>query len=81
VIENVLDVLKFLQNHEVDVIYLDIYIPTLDGFTLAKTIYQYKHKPKILLTTAYKECALTVLNLKFLIIFSSHSQKIESLPL
>jgi len=61
---NGLDVLKFLQQHEVDVIFLDINIPALDGLTLAKTIHQFKHKPKIIFITAYKEHAVTAFELE-----------------
>ena len=62
--DNGLDVLKFLQHHEVDVIFLDINIPALDGLTLAKTIHQFKHKPKIIFITAYKEHAISAFELE-----------------
>ena len=53
-----LDVLKYLQNHQVDAIFLDINIPSLDGVLLAQNISKFAHKPYIIFITAYKEHAL-----------------------
>lgn len=61
--DNGLDVLKFIQNNFVDVIFLDINIPQLDGMLLAKTINQFKYKPKIVFITAYKEHAVDAFEL------------------
>ena len=61
--DNGLDVLKFIQNNFVDVIFLDINIPQLDGMLLAKTISQFKDKPKIVFITAYKEHAVDAFEL------------------
>ncbi|MGE7602657.1 LytR/AlgR family response regulator transcription factor [Peribacillus sp. NPDC097675] len=55
--EDGLDVLKFLQEHETDAIFLDINIPSLDGMLLAGNINKFKKKPYIIFTTAYKEHA------------------------
>lgn len=52
-----LDVLKFLQENEIDVIFLDINIPSLDGVFLAKNISKFAVKPYIIFITAYKEHA------------------------
>ena len=52
-----LDVLKFLQENEVDAIFLDINIPSLDGVFLAKNISKFAVKPYIIFITAYKEHA------------------------
>jgi two-component system LytT family response regulator len=52
-----LDVLKYLQAHEVDAIFLDINIPSLDGVLLAQNISKFAHKPYIIFITAYKEHA------------------------
>ncbi|RJT45461.1 LytR/AlgR family response regulator transcription factor [Rahnella woolbedingensis] len=52
-----LDVLKYLQSHEVDAIFLDISIPSLDGVLLAQNISKFAHKPYIVFITAYKEHA------------------------
>ena len=61
--DNGLDVLKFIQNNFVDVIFLDINIPQFDGMLLAKTISQFKYKPKIVFITAYKEYAVDAFEL------------------
>ena len=55
--EDGLDVLKFLQEEEVDAIFLDINIPSLDGIFLASNISKFAKKPFIIFTTAYKEHA------------------------
>lgn len=55
--EDGLDVLKYLQTHEVDAIFLDISIPSLGGVLLAQNISKFAHKPYIVFITAYKEHA------------------------
>lgn len=62
--DNGVDVLQFIQNNEIDVIFLDINIPLLDGMLLAKTINQFKTKPKIVFITAYKEHAVDAFELE-----------------
>ena len=59
-----LDVLKFLQEHETDVIFLDINIPSLDGMLLASTICKFTKRPYIVFTTAYKEHAAQAFELE-----------------
>ncbi len=59
-----LDVLKYLQNHQVDVIFLDINIPSLDGVLLAQNISKFAHKPLIVFITAYKEHAVDAFELE-----------------
>jgi two-component system LytT family response regulator len=56
--EDGLDVLKYLQNHQVDAIFLDINIPSLDGVLLAQNISKFAHRPSIVFITAYKEHAV-----------------------
>lgn len=53
-----LDVLKYLQHHEVDAIFLDINIPSLNGVLLAQNISKFAHRPFIIFITAYKEHAV-----------------------
>ena len=53
-----MDVLKYLQHHEVDAIFLDINIPSLDGVLLAQNISKFAHKPFIVFITAWKEHAV-----------------------
>lgn len=62
--EDGLDVLRYLQNHEVDVIFLDINIPSLDGVLLAQNISKFAHKPQIVFITAYKEHAVEAFELE-----------------
>lgn len=59
-----LDVLKFLQRSEVDVIFLDINIPSLDGVLLAQNISKFAHKPQIVFITAWKEHAVQAFELE-----------------
>jgi len=63
-LEDGLDVLKFLQEQEVDVIFLDINIPSLDGMMLAHHIGKFSTKPYIVFTTAYKEHAAEAFELE-----------------
>ena len=60
---NGLDVLEFIQANKVDVIFMDINIPKLDGMLLAKTINQFKQKPKIVFITAYENYAVDAFSL------------------
>lgn len=59
-----LDVLKYLQNHQVDVVFLDINIPSLDGVLLAQNISKFAKKPLIVFITAYKEHAVDAFELE-----------------
>ncbi|MFX3646242.1 MAG: LytR/AlgR family response regulator transcription factor [Paenibacillus sp.] len=63
-LEDGLDVLKFLQDQEVDVIFLDINIPSLDGMMLAHHIGKFATKPYIVFTTAYKDHAAEAFELE-----------------
>ena len=45
ILDDGLDVLKYLQSHEVDAIFLDISIPSLDGVLLAQNISKFAHRP------------------------------------
>jgi two-component system LytT family response regulator len=57
--ENSIQALKYLQeSKDVDVIFLDINMPNLDGMELARIIHRFKVKPEIVFVTAYKEHAL-----------------------
>ncbi len=62
--EDGLDVFKFLQGEEVDAIFLDINIPSLDGMLLAGNISKFAKKPYIIFTTAYKEHAAQAFELE-----------------
>ena len=49
-----------LQNQPVDILFLDINMPVLDGISFAKTL---RHQPQIIFTTAYKEFAADAFDL------------------
>ncbi|WP_410513212.1 LytTR family DNA-binding domain-containing protein [Paenibacillus sp. BR2-3] len=55
--EDGLDALKYLQGQEVDVLFLDINIPSIDGVLLAQNSSRFSVKPYIVFITAYKEHA------------------------
>ncbi|MBD0779042.1 response regulator transcription factor [Maribacter sp. ANRC-HE7] len=52
---NAVDASTFLQSHEVDIIFLDINMPILDGLEFLKTLHE---APLIVITTAHEEFAL-----------------------
>ena len=52
---NAIDALVFLQNNNVDLIFLDIRMPELLGTEFVQSL---KNPPKIIFTTAFKEYAL-----------------------
>lgn len=54
---NGLDPIVYLQDNDIDVMFVDINIPLLDGLSLAKTINKFKIKPYIIFITAYEEYA------------------------
>ncbi len=56
--DNGLDVLNFIQENNVDAIFLDINIPKLDGMLLARTVNKFEQKPKIVFITAYENYAV-----------------------
>lgn len=53
--ENALEALKFLADHPVDLIFLDINMPKLSGMEFLETI---KNPPLVVITTAYREYAV-----------------------
>ena len=53
-----LEAFKYLQTHKVDIAFLDINVPSIDGMLLARNIHQFSEKPHIVFTTAYKEFAV-----------------------
>ena len=60
---NAIDGLNFLKNHKVDVIFLDINMPVLDGMNFIKSL---KEPPLIIITTAYTEFAVETYDLDVL---------------
>ncbi|POZ62036.1 LytR/AlgR family response regulator transcription factor [Chromobacterium alticapitis] len=57
-VEDGLEAFKFLQENEVDVVFLDINIPSIDGLLLAKNLHKTTRPPRIVFVTAYKEFAV-----------------------
>jgi DNA-binding LytR/AlgR family response regulator len=60
---NAIDGLNFLKNNSVDVIFLDINMPILDGLNFIKSL---KEPPLIIITSAYTEFASESFNLDVL---------------
>jgi DNA-binding LytR/AlgR family response regulator len=52
---NAISAFTFLQNHSIDVIFLDIQMPKLSGIEFLKTL---KNPPKVIFTTAFRDYAL-----------------------
>jgi DNA-binding LytR/AlgR family response regulator len=51
---NAIEAFSFLQNHDIDLMFLDIQMPRMSGMELIRTLH---NPPQIILTTAYKEYA------------------------
>ena len=60
---NAIDGLNYLKNNPVDVIFLDINMPVLDGINFIKSI---ENPPLIIITSAYDEFALETYELDVL---------------
>ncbi|WP_207421396.1 LytR/AlgR family response regulator transcription factor [Desertivirga brevis] len=58
--ENALDARRELEAQKVDIVFLDINMPLLDGLAFMKIM---KTKPQVIFTTAYKEYALDAFDL------------------
>lgn len=56
-----IDAIKFLNTTKVDLVYLDIHMPTFSGFDFIQTL---KNPPKIILTTSDKNLALEAFEYK-----------------
>ncbi|PQJ80075.1 LytR/AlgR family response regulator transcription factor [Polaribacter porphyrae] len=56
-----IEAIKFLNSNTVDMVYLDIHMPTFSGFDFIKTL---KNPPKIVLTTSDKNLALEAFEYK-----------------
>jgi len=57
---NALEAKAVLQEQQVDIMFLDINMPVMDGISFVKTM---RHPPRIIFTTAYKEYALDAFDL------------------
>ena len=57
---NALEAKMILQQQKVDILFLDINMPVIDGITFLKTM---KNRPQVIFTTAYKEHAIDAFDL------------------
>lgn len=57
---NALEAKAVMQQQKIDILFLDINMPVLDGISFLKTM---QHKPQVIFTTAYKEYALNAFDL------------------
>ncbi len=58
------EALAFLGKHEVDVVFLDIDMPKMDGMTLCKTLRGMRRLPAVVFVTAYREYAVEAFELE-----------------
>ncbi len=58
---NALEARRILETEAVDVLFLDINMPVLDGISFLKTL---RSRPSVILTTAYKEYAVDAFDLE-----------------
>lgn len=61
---NALEALKFLNQNEVDVIFLDIHMPLLTGIDFVQTV---KNPPRVVFTTSDKEFAIEAFEYDFIV--------------
>ena len=61
--DNALDSLDYIRTHEIDLLFLDINMPVLDGLSFLKSLDQ---KPMVILTTAHEEYAVAGFELEVL---------------
>jgi DNA-binding LytR/AlgR family response regulator len=57
---NAFEAKRILQQEQVDILFLDIHMPVLDGIGFLKTL---KSTPQVIFTTAYKDYAVTAFDL------------------
>ncbi|MGF9567078.1 LytTR family DNA-binding domain-containing protein [Neorhizobium sp. JUb45] len=62
--EDGLAALRYLQGHDLDVVFLDINIPSIDGMTLARTLKKQANPPLVVMVTASKEHAAEAFELE-----------------
>src|SRR5512134_773506 len=58
--EDAISAMEFLKNNDVDLMFLDIQIPSLSGIDFLKIL---KNAPQAIITTAYSEFALDAFEL------------------
>ena len=60
---NALEAKSILQQQKIDILFLDINMPVLDGITFVQILKALNNQPRIIFTTAYKEYALNAFDL------------------
>ena len=74
--DNPVDALKYSQENKVDIIFLDINMPELDGMRLGKILSKLNPELKIIFITAYKDYAVEAFEIKaFDYILKPYSEK------
>jgi DNA-binding LytR/AlgR family response regulator len=58
------DVLRILEEHELDALFLDIRMPGLDGLDVARLLSRFKQPPRVVFVTAYDEHAVEAFDLR-----------------
>jgi DNA-binding LytR/AlgR family response regulator len=58
------EVLRSLEAHDVDALFLDIRMPGLDGLDVARVLARFKAPPKVVFVTAYDEHAVEAFDLR-----------------
>ncbi|MGL5902274.1 MAG: response regulator, partial [Cetobacterium sp.] len=62
--ENPIDALKYIESNDVEVVFLDINMPELDGMTLGKIINRFNKEIKLIFMSAYKDYAVEAFEIK-----------------
>lgn len=62
--DNPVDALKYLQENRVDIAFLDINMPELDGMSLGKILVKLNPNLKIIFITAYRDYAAEAFEIK-----------------
>lgn len=57
---NAIEAKRVLAEKEIDIIFLDIHLPVLDGIGFLQTL---RHQPQVIMTTAYQEYAVRAFDL------------------
>ena len=74
--ENPIDSLKYLQENKVDIVFLDINMPELDGMSLGKILTKLNPNIKIIFITAYRDYAAEAFEIKaFDYLLKTYSEK------
>ncbi len=58
------EVLKALETHDVDALFLDVRMPGLDGLDVARVLARFREPPKVVFVTAHDEHAVEAFDLR-----------------